>query len=76
MYSQIMQTEPQKSIYFFPRLEAFLFKSPPFTLPFQPSCFMFNNFCFEEDVKICEYGQIPQKSGLIVDWNIYYILQY
>jgi len=70
MYFQIMQTELQKSIYFFPQLGAFLFKSPPFTLPFQPSYFMFILFCFEEDAKMCEYGQMPQKSGLIVDWNI------
>lgn len=73
-----MQTELQKSIYFFPKLGAFLFKSPPFNLPFQPSYFVFILFCLEEDAKMWKYDQMSKKSGLIVNWNIkmcmYYIL--
>jgi hypothetical protein len=70
MYFQKIQTELQKSIYFFPKLGPFLFKSPPFTLAFQPNYFMFILFFLEEDAKMCQYGQMPQKNGLIVDWNI------
>jgi len=28
---------------------------------------MFILFCLEEDAKMCEYDQMPQKNGLIVD---------